>query len=127
MEDVAQRRLEGWAAGFADSAATFPGGGPIVLGHDAIRSRMAAVFADTSVHVAWHPVYATVSGSGEDGYTYGYYRWTSRDEHGAAAPPQVGKYVTIWRRERDGTWRVVVDLGTAGPVPDQFFAADPQP
>ncbi len=124
MEDVSRRRLDGWVNGFGDSAATFPPGGPITLGREVIRTRMERIFADTSTHAVWHPVYVAVACSGEMGYTYGYYRWTSRDERGMAAQPQTGKYVTVWRREPTRGWRVVVDLGNAGPAPEHFFSAD---
>ena len=122
MDDVARRRLEGWVDNFGDSAATFPSSGPVAVGHAPIRARMASTFADSSVHVAWHPIYATLATSGELGYTYGYYRWTSRDEKGAPAPPLEGKYLTVWRRDPSGRWRVVVDIGNGSPVPDGFFA-----
>ena len=121
MEDVARRRLEGWVDAFDDSAATFPPGSLVSVGREHLRKGMAATFADTSVHVAWHPVYATLAASGDLGYTYGYYRWTSRDEKGVPAPPADGKFLTIWRRDDAGRWRVVVDMGTAGPVPAGFF------
>jgi ketosteroid isomerase-like protein len=121
MDDVARRRLEGWVDHFADSAATFPPGKLVNVGRAAIRKGMAATFADTSVHVAWYPVYATVAASGDLGYTWGYYRWTSRDDKGAPAPPADGKYLTIWRRDGSGRWKVVVDTGNQGPVPAGFF------
>lgn len=121
MDDVARRRLDGWVDAFADSAATFPPGSLVSVGREHIRKGMAATFADTSVHVAWHPVYATLAASGDLGYTYGYYRWTSRDDKGLPAPPAEGKFLTIWRRDDAGRWRVVVDMGNAGPVPTHFF------
>ena len=73
------------------------------------------------VHVAWFPVYAIVSESGDLGYTWGYYRWTSRDDKAAPAPPITGKYLTIWRRDDSGRWKVMVDTGNQGPVPRNFF------
>lgn len=121
MDDVARRRLEGWVDHFADSAATLPPGKLVNVGRAPIRAGMAATFADSSVHVAWFPVYATVAASGDLGYTWGYYRWMSRDDKGAPAAPITGKYLTIWRRDGSGSWKVVVDTGNQGPVPPNFF------
>src|SRR6476469_3110466 len=121
MDDVARRRLEGWVDHFADSAATFPPGKPVNIGRAPILKGMTATFADSSVHVAWYPFFASVADSGDLGYTWGYYRWTSRDEKGAPAPPADGKYLTIWRRDTSGRWQVVVDTGNPGPVPAGFF------
>jgi len=121
MDDVARRRLEGWVDHFADSAATFPPGKLVNVGRAPIRKGMAATFADSSVHVTWYPVFATVAASGDLGYTWGYYRWTSRDDKGTPAPPIEGKYLTIWRRDRSGKWEVMVDTGNQGPVPPNFF------
>ena len=121
MDDVARRRLEGWVDHFADSAATLPPGKLVNVGRAPIRAGMAATFADSSVHVAWFPVYASVAASGDLGYTWGYYRWMSRDEKGAPAPPATGKYLTIWRRDASGSWKVMVDTGNQGPVPPNFF------
>lgn len=122
MDDVARRRLEGWVDHFADSAATFPPGKLVNVGRAPIRKGMAATFADSSVHVAWYPFFASVADSGDLGYTWGYYRWTSRDDKGAPAAPITGKYLTIWRRDASGRWKVVVDTGNPGPVPAGFFA-----
>jgi ketosteroid isomerase-like protein len=121
MDDVGRRRLEGWVDHFADSAATFPPGKLVNVGRAPIRKGMAATFADSSVHVAWYPVYASVAASGDLGYTWGYYRWLSRDDKGMPAPALDGKYLTIWRRDGSGTWKVMVDTGSPGPVPPNFF------
>jgi len=55
------------------------------------------------------PLFA--EGSGDLGYTHGTYRRervNSEDE----AVVETGRYVTIWRRNADGKWKVVLDIGT---------------
>ncbi len=29
-----------------------------------------------------------------------------------------GKYVTIWKKQADGTWKFVVDVGNKSPAPE---------
>jgi ketosteroid isomerase-like protein len=29
-----------------------------------------------------------------------------------------GKYVTIWKKQRSGAWRVALDIGNASPAPE---------
>jgi ketosteroid isomerase-like protein len=43
--------------------------------------------------------------------------------------PAQGMFFSVWRRQSDGTWRVIVDGGapTRAPVPDAAFGEDPQP
>lgn len=104
---VATGRLEAWVGFFADSGTMFRPGGPVV-GRAAIRAWMAPTFADTSFRLVWEPVRADVAG--DLGYTIG--RWESR-RVGADGREvrRTGSYVTIWRRQADGSWKVVVDIG----------------
>jgi ketosteroid isomerase-like protein len=56
---------------------------------------------------------ADISASGDLGYTYGTYEFRAKDgklivEH--------GKYTSIWK-QRDGKWKVVLDMGNASPEP----------
>ncbi len=65
---------------------------------------------DTDYTLTWEPRNGTVARSGELGYTYGIY---------ALRPSQkdtviYGTYVSIWRKERDGTWKYVLDSGNEG-------------
>lgn len=57
-------------------------------------------------HLAWHPVLADASQSGDLGYTTG--PWTSYQNN---QPQTAGEYVTVWRKQPDGTWKFVVDMG----------------
>jgi ketosteroid isomerase-like protein len=121
MRETEARRIDGWVAAFAEDAATFPPKASIQIGTTSIRTGMAPVFADSASHLVWHPVFAAVANSGELGYTYGYARWTRRDSTGRALPASDSKYVTIWRRDAAGRWKVAADLGNDAKVPDGFF------
>ncbi len=65
----------------------------------------------------WEPVFADVSLSGDVGYTLGKYRATFFQAEGEPLVRQ-GHYVTIWKRQSDGTWKFVFDGGNqAAPIP----------
>lgn len=62
--------------------------------------------------MTWQPVKAEISASGDLGYTYGYYQARSHTAQGDVV--REGKYTTIWRKQSDGTWKVVLDIGNEG-------------
>jgi len=63
---------------------------------------------DWAVHIAWRPVAAGAASAGDLGWTTGPAEYRAvRD----AAPNAYGHYTSVWRREADGTWRVVIDIG----------------
>ena len=49
------------------------------------------------------------------GYTWGHYEGSSTDANGNPVKTS-GRYMTIWRREKDGTWKVVLDAGANEPA-----------
>jgi ketosteroid isomerase-like protein len=65
--------------------------------------------------LSWRPVFADVSAAGDLGYTTGPFE--VRTNPTDPAPASYGNYVTIWQRQPDSTWKVLVDLGTANPAP----------
>ena len=67
---------------------------------------------ETGIQLSWRPIRAGVARSGELGWTTGPYRVEPLEEGG---PPLTGYFVSVWRRQGDGAWRVVVDLGTENP------------
>jgi ketosteroid isomerase-like protein len=106
---------------FADaSAILFRAGVGPVKGREAI----AQVFAEPPVAIpAWDPEGAEVAGSGELGYSWGWFVWTPvADGPLAGKPAATGYYVSIWKKQPDGRWKWVVDLGVPAPLP----AAKPQ-
>lgn len=74
------------------------------------------------VELTWWPVYVEVAASGDLGYTTGPYvlRETGPGQRGET---QNGYYLTVWRRQADGAWKVVADLGATTPPPAGSDAA----
>ena len=64
--------------------------------------------------LAWDPVHAEVSKAGDLGYTTGPWRY---DLDGRDAV--FGHYVSIWRRAKNDSWRLVVDIGIGHGEPER--------
>ena len=68
--------------------------------------------------LTWKPLVADVAASGELGYTWGRYMLNFPAMNNQPAFTRTGTYVTIWKRQSDGSWKFVVDGGSPdGPPP----------
>jgi ketosteroid isomerase-like protein len=65
--------------------------------------------------LTWWPSYADVSGAGDLGWTTGPYQF--REKSSDAKPAGTGHFFTVWRRQPDGAWKFVLDLGIEHPAP----------
>jgi ketosteroid isomerase-like protein len=99
--DVARRGVDGWIAAHDAQGAMITGGGR-VEGHAAIAGVMRGVLETGAL--SWAPI---ASGRrGDLGYTVG--KATLATTSGKTVR---SSYVTIWRRNSDGAWRVWFDTG----------------
>ena len=113
---TAEHGVDGWTAWFADSGVmVIPGRN--VVGRAAIRTLMAPELGDTTVALTWKPVSVEVSAGGTMGFSIGRWERTPRAGAPAGAAVRHGSYVTIWRKQGDGTWKVALDIGNADPAP----------
>jgi ketosteroid isomerase-like protein len=92
----------------APDAMTLPGTGEIVVGPAAINARMLESPA-AKAKWEWHPVYSEGSASGDLGFTVGEATIAVPDANGVTE--YKSKYLTIWRRQPDGSIRFIVDGG----------------
>lgn len=65
--------------------------------------------------LTWYPTYADVSRAGDLGWTTGPYEFREKPEDRQAAAS--GHYVTLWRRQPDGTFKFVLDFGIRHDAP----------
>lgn len=117
---AARALIVGWKAAFleyfSESAVGFEGGQAGIA-----RVQVSANPDPPPGHrLLWEPRYGDVAASGELGYLTGPVQsiLPSRDK----GRPRPSTYTSIWKRERTGEFKVVIDVGvnTPGPVP---FAA----
>jgi uncharacterized protein (TIGR02246 family) len=108
---TAASRIDGWAPFFADSGRQIDGHGDFVIGRDAIRAHMGAFLGDTTIQLRWQPDHARVSDDGTLGYSMG--RAETRKRSGdSSIVVERARYLTVWRKQRDGSWKVDADIGT---------------
>jgi ketosteroid isomerase-like protein len=75
----------------------------------------------------WQPIYADISQAGDMGYTTG--PSTFVDHRPNPRPNYYGFYFSVWKKQPDGNWKVVLDIGTETPdasaTPAQTFQPAP--
>jgi len=115
MKAAADKGSLGYMSYYADDAVEVPNGSPLIVGKINIAKGMG--FLDNKDNrLEWTPVGADISASGDMGYTYGNFEFHAKDKDGN---PHVeyGKYTSIWKLQKDGSWKVVLDMGNASPEP----------
>jgi len=53
-----------------------------------------------------------VAASGDLGYAVGTWQLTGKSRKGEPVS-LTGKYMTVWKKQADGSWKVVADMGNA--------------
>lgn len=76
------------------------------------------------LRLSWTPEEAMAAASGDLGFTWG--RWILHGKNKDGSPREVhGKYVTIWKKQTDGSWKFVLDTGLPDPPPTPATPATP--
>ena len=63
--------------------------------------------------LAWQPAFAGMAASGDMGFTTG--PWEAKEDIKDEKPQAYGHFVTVWKKQADGSWKFVVDLGISHP------------
>lgn len=108
-KETSARGLDGWMSWFAENASLNTPKGHL-RGRIALSEYYKGMFARPGFSLKWEPFHAEISADGTLGYTLGTSVATARDSDGREQEHS-GRYVTIWRRQRNGAWKVETDLG----------------
>ena len=77
-----------------------------VVGAEAIN--FISLLSDTAYTLSWKPTHAEIAASGDLGFTYGIYKLVLPDTTIS------GTYVNIWKKEKDGEWKFVLNSNNPG-------------
>ena len=106
------------ASFYADDAILMPTAEPIVAGKVAIVEEWKHILAIPAFQNESKLGGVVVASAGDLAYTYGSYRSRLMGEDGKLVM-EPGKWLTVWKKQPDGGWRIAVDTyNTDIPPPD---------
>jgi ketosteroid isomerase-like protein len=112
-KDVLARGGAGFADWFAEDGVLLGNGAAPAVGRVAIAK--SANWLPEAYQLTWTPTDAVMGPSGDIGWTWSHYEGHSKDANGNPVTV-TGRFITIWRKQADGNWKVVLDAGANEPV-----------
>ena len=118
-----EKRLEGWMSFMADNVVLF-GTDPPIVGKEAVRKFFEVPYSSPDYRLDWEPTRGEIYRAGTLGYTSG--RWTRRFRNAKGEMVERhGNYLTVWEKQKDGSWKVIADGGSPDPVTSPAPPAKP--
>lgn len=100
---------------YTDDAVIFPGNSDLIRGQQAIKKYWTLPPGRTITH---HKITSVeIRPLGEFAYDYGYYE-VSGTNNGEAWGPNYGKYLIVWKKDKDGVWKMHLDMWNSRPKPE---------
>jgi uncharacterized protein (TIGR02246 family) len=94
---------------YAEDAILLGDKAPAMTGRENIRKEFQTMLSQPSGTVAFTNAGVEVARSGDIAWDYGTYKYAGIDKSGK--PMSVtGKYLTVWKKQSDGTWKAVGDM-----------------
>jgi uncharacterized protein (TIGR02246 family) len=111
VKAVAAKDAQQSASFYADDASLLAPGAPLATGKDAIQKTWAGMMATPGFALSFSSTRIDASREGDLAYEIGNYEMTTNDKKGK---PQTvkAKYLTVWGKQPDGTWKVLADAPT---------------
>ena len=123
-QSVAEGGGKAFATWFAEDAVTLSNGMPAVLGRGAIAQQ--ATWDPHAYSLTWVAQGAQMGPSSDMGFTWGHYEGRSLGPKGETLQTS-GRYITIWRKLADGTWKVAMDASASEPPSPTICCSLPKP
>lgn len=109
-ESASKDGAKGWAKFFSERGVMLSATSSPITGPEAIETYMKGAFALREFKIIWRPLHIDVSEDGQLGYTYGTYNRSYISQEGTLVE-EMGKYMTVWKRQPDGQWLIEADIG----------------
>lgn len=107
------KNLEAFVASWEPTGSVLMANTPIATGRTAVRAVFAPFFAIPGSHCGWEPKAVVVARSGDLAYSTGAYANGYTAAEGRAVEDR-GSYLTVWRKDAGGQWRVAFDTAASG-------------
>src|SRR5438046_2729751 len=102
---------------YAADAIVMPPNAPAATTKEAIRSAWKEMLTSSGAAISWKATKVEVAKAGDFAYVSGTYEETMTDVSGKPVKDR-GKYVELFKKQANGTWKVIVDIWNSDlPVP----------
>jgi ketosteroid isomerase-like protein len=91
---------------FDDKGLQLRANGEPMVGPDGVRVGLAE---GPAMIFSWEPRFAEVFAPGNWGWTWG--EWQAHEPGAGGRRLAQGRYVNLWKKQKDGTWKVRADIG----------------
>lgn len=115
VADYQSRDVEKIAANYADDAALANPGSALAADAASRRAEIEKFIADPSTKISFASDRVQVAQSGELATTRGHYSIETTDPATKQTNTIAGNYLTVWKKQADGSWKAVEDFVTPGP------------
>jgi len=109
MAAYASKDVEKSASFMAPDGAMYAPNAPAAQGLEAVKNMAAGMFKMPDVKLSWAPTLVEAAKSGDLGVSSGTYEFSFKDPSGKVVHDK-GKYVTVWKKQADGSWKVLRDI-----------------
>jgi len=114
----AAKDVEASVGFYADDALWLAPNAPMQTGKEAIRKSTSEMMATPGLALSWQASKVEASRGGDLAYSIGTYQGTMNDAKGKPVTDR-GKYVLVWKKQPDGRWKIVADIGNSDlPAPE---------
>jgi ketosteroid isomerase-like protein len=117
VSDLAAKDAAKDAGHYDDNATLMAPGQAPVKGKAAIQQTMGEQFKDPNFSLTFTADDVFVNAAGDLGYTQGHFTETDTNPVTHARETSTGAYLTVYRKEADGSWKAVEDIATPGAPP----------
>jgi ketosteroid isomerase-like protein len=97
------------ASYYSDDALVLPPNMPTINGKQGARAMWQGMFSVPDFGGGWKVSKVEVARSGDLAYVTGTYELSETDARGKPMTDK-GKYLEVWKKQGDGTWKCVVDM-----------------
>jgi uncharacterized protein (TIGR02246 family) len=109
VKNISSRDADKFLSYFAQDASALYAGAGILNGKAAIKCAVAPYFADPNLSATFQSTRMVASKGGDMVYSQGIYTLTTTDPRTGEPVTDKGKYLTIYMKQDDGSWKVVAD------------------
>jgi uncharacterized protein (TIGR02246 family) len=111
VKDIGAKDVDKFVAYYADDATLLMPNAPALNGKQAIRAALKPMLADPKFSLTFQDTRGEASKGDDLVYTTGTYTMTSSvPKNPKSVTTDKGKYLTVFRKQPDGSWMAVADL-----------------